>query len=92
MRTDGECAALATQRNAGASPIGRWSGQLARRGVMTEVKTELASVEEHDNAVRKAIERMAYTLYQLDGFKDGHDQERAERELTIQGVPFSIEK
>ena len=29
---------------------------------MTELKTELASVEEHDNAVRKAIERRAYTL------------------------------
>jgi hypothetical protein len=61
---------------------------------MTERKTELASVEEHDNSVRKAIERRAFTLYELDGLKDGHDQEhwfRAERELTIQDVPFSIE-
>jgi len=61
---------------------------------MTEVKTELASVEEHDNAVRKAIERRAYALYELDGFITGHDQDhwfRAERELTIQNVPFSIE-
>jgi hypothetical protein len=37
----------------------------------TNVKTELASVEEHDNAVWKAIERRAYALYELDGFKDG---------------------
>jgi hypothetical protein len=61
---------------------------------MTERKTELARVEEHDNSVRKAIERRAFTLYELDGLKDGHDQEhwfRAERELTIQDVPFSIE-
>ena len=61
---------------------------------MTERKTELASVEEHDNSVRKAIERRAFTLYELDGLKDGHDLEhwfRAERELTIQDVPFSIE-
>ena len=61
---------------------------------MTELKTELASVEEHDNSVRKAIERRAFTLYELDGLKDGHDQEhwfRAEEELTIQDVPFSIE-
>ena len=60
---------------------------------MTEVKTELASVEENDNAARKAIEQRAYTLYELDGFKNGHDQEhwfRAERELTIQDVPLSI--
>jgi hypothetical protein len=61
---------------------------------MTEVKTELASLEEHDNAVRKAIERRAHALYELCGFKDGHDQGhwfQAERELTIQGIPFSIE-
>jgi hypothetical protein len=91
---DGECAALATKRNASGSPIGQWSGQLAERGVMTEVKTELASLEEHDNAVWKAIERRAYALYELDGFKGGHDQEhwfQAERELTIQDVPLSIE-
>ena len=61
---------------------------------MTEVKTESASLEEHADVVRKAIERRAYTLFELDGFKDGHDQEhwfRAERELTIQDVSFSIE-
>jgi hypothetical protein len=61
---------------------------------MTELKTELASVEEHDNSVRKAIERRAFTLYELDGLKDGRDQEhwfRAEQELTKQDVPFSIE-
>jgi len=50
-------------------------------------------LEEHDNAQRKAIERRAHTLYEIDGFKDGRDQEhwfRAERELTIQDVPLSI--
>jgi hypothetical protein len=61
---------------------------------MTEVKTELAGPEEHDNAVRKAIERRAYTLYELDGFNDGRDKEhwlQAERELAIQEVPPSLE-
>jgi len=61
---------------------------------MTEVKTELASLEQHDNAMWKAIERRAYMLYELDGLVDGRDQEhwfRAERELTIQDLPFSIE-
>jgi len=61
---------------------------------MTEVKTELASVEENDNAARKAIEQRAYTLYELDGFKNGHDQEhwfRAELELTAHGASLSIE-
>jgi hypothetical protein len=61
---------------------------------MTEVKTELASREEHDNAMWKAIERRAYTLYESGGLIDGHDQEhwfRAERDLPIQDVPFSIE-
>jgi hypothetical protein len=61
---------------------------------MNEVKMEFASLEEHDNAVWKAIERRAYTLYERDGFKDGYDQEhwlRAERELMIQDVPLAIE-
>ena len=61
---------------------------------MTEVKTELASLEEHDNAVWKAVERRAYALYELDGFTDGHDQEhwlRAEAELTAHGASLSIE-
>jgi hypothetical protein len=61
---------------------------------MIEVKTELASVEEHDNAVRKAVERRAYTLYELDGLKEGHDQHhwfRAEREIVNQDVTFSLE-
>ena len=61
---------------------------------MSEVKTELASLEEHHNALHKAIERRAYTLYDLDGCKDGNDQEhwfRAERGLTVQDIPFSIE-
>jgi hypothetical protein len=60
---------------------------------MTKVKTELATLRQHDNAVRNAIERKAYTLYECDDFKDGHDQEhwfRAERELTIQDIPFAI--
>jgi hypothetical protein len=51
-------------------------------------------VKEHDNAVQQAIERRAYTLYEPDDFKEGHDREhwfRAERELMIQDVPFSIE-
>ena len=58
------------------------------------VKTELVSVEENDDSIRKAIERRAYALYELDGFKDGSDQEhwfRAERELTIQDAACSIE-
>jgi len=61
---------------------------------MTEVKTELATLGQHDNAARNAIERRAYTFYESDDFKDGCDQEhwlRAERDLTIQDVPFSIE-
>jgi hypothetical protein len=61
---------------------------------MNEIKMEFASLEEHDNVVRKAIERRAYTLYESDGSKDGYDQEhwlRAERELMIQDVPLSIE-
>ena len=58
------------------------------------VKTELASVEENDDSIRKAIERRAYALYELDGFTDGSDQEhwfRAEKELTIQDAACSIE-
>lgn len=58
------------------------------------VKTEFASVEENDGLIRKAIERRAYELCELDGFKDGSDQEhwfRAEKELTIQDVTCSIE-
>ena len=61
---------------------------------MSKVKTEWATLEQHDNAARNAIERKAYTFYECDDFKDGRDQEhwfRAERELTIQDVPFSIE-
>ena len=60
---------------------------------MTDVKTEWASVEEHDNAMRNAIERRAYRLYELDGFTAGHDQEhwfQAERQLTSQDIEFSI--
>jgi Protein of unknown function (DUF2934) len=40
------------------------------------------------------IERRAYALYEVDGFKDGSDQEhwfRAEKELTIQNGACSIE-
>jgi hypothetical protein len=58
------------------------------------VKTEFASVEENDGLIQKAIERRAYELYELDGFKDGSDQEhwlRAEKELTIQDVTCPIE-
>ncbi len=58
------------------------------------VKTELASVEENDGEIRKAIERRAYELYERDGSKDGSDQEhwlRAEKELTIQDPTCSIE-
>jgi hypothetical protein len=58
------------------------------------VKTEFASVEENDGLIRKAIERRAYELYELDGFKDGSDQEhwfRAENELTIQDVTCSTQ-
>jgi hypothetical protein len=94
VRTNVECAAAAAKRNASGSPIAQWSGQLERRGVMTKVKTVLASLEENDDASRKAIERRAYTLYERDGFTDGHDHEHwfeAERELMIQDVPFSID-
>jgi hypothetical protein len=51
-------------------------------------------LEEHDDAVRKTIERRAYTLYERDGFADGHDHEHwfeADRELMIQDVPLSID-
>jgi hypothetical protein len=67
--------------------------RLARRTPVI-VKTEWASVEENDYSIRKAIERRAYKLYELDGFKDGSDQEhwfRAEKELTIQDAACSIE-
>jgi len=68
-------------------------GAISRSNVMTDVKTEWASVEEHDNAMRNAIERRAYRLYELDGFTAGHDQEhwfQAERQLTSQDIEFSI--
>ena len=58
------------------------------------VKTEFARVEENDGLMRKATERRAYELYELDGVKDGSDQEhwlRAEKELTIQDVTCSLE-
>jgi hypothetical protein len=61
---------------------------------MTDVKTEWASLEEHDDAMRNAIERSAYRLYELDGLTAGRDQEhwfQAERQLTSQGIEFSIE-
>ena len=51
-------------------------GVISRSKVMTDVKTEWASVEEHDNAMRNAIELRAHRLYELDGFTAGHDQER----------------
>jgi hypothetical protein len=60
---------------------------------MTDVKTEWASLEEHEDAMRNAIERRAYGLYELDGFTAGHDQEhwfQAERQLTNQDIQFSI--
>jgi len=60
---------------------------------MTTVKTELATLRQHDNAARSAIERRAYTFYEFDDFKNGHDQEhwfRAEQELTTQDIPFAI--
>ena len=57
---------------------------------MNEVKTEFASMEEHDNVVWKTIERGAYTLYERDGCKDGYDREhwfRAERGTNDSGRP-----
>ena len=51
-------------------------------------------MEEHNDAVRKAIERRAYNLYELDGFRDGNDLEhwlRAEHELTGQDSPLILE-
>ena len=58
------------------------------------IKTELAGVEGNEGEIRKAIEWRAYALYELDGFRDGSDQEhcfRAERELTIQDAACLIE-
>jgi hypothetical protein len=58
------------------------------------VKTEISTVEEHNSALRKAIERRAYALYQPDGLRHGHDDEhwyRAEQELTAQDVPLLVE-
>ena len=60
---------------------------------MTDVKTEWASLEEHDDAMRNAIERRAYGLYELDSFTAGRDEEhwfQAERQLTNQDAEFSI--
>ena len=37
---------------------------------MTDVKTEWVSQEEHGDAMRNALERRAYELYELDGFVD----------------------
>jgi DUF2934 family protein len=62
---------------------------------MTKMKTELATLRQHDDAVRNAIERKTCTFYEFDDFKDGNDQEhwfRAERELTTQDIPFAIEE
>jgi HSP20 family molecular chaperone IbpA len=59
-----------------------------------EVKTESSSVEEHNTAVRKAIERRAYALYEDDHFKDGNDHAhwlQAEQELTDQDVPVLLD-
>ena len=61
---------------------------------MTEFKTELASLEEHNDAVQKTIQRRAHKSYELDDFTDGHDQDQwfgAERESMILDIPFSIE-
>jgi DUF2934 family protein len=61
---------------------------------MNRVRTELSSVEEHETAVQQAIARRAYTLYEMDDFKDGLDLDhwfRAERELAIQDVSLSVE-
>ena len=60
---------------------------------MIDVKTEWATLEEHDDAMRNAIERRAYGLYELDSFPAGRDQEhwfQAERQLTSQDIEFSI--
>lgn len=61
---------------------------------MNTVKTELTSLEDHKNAVHRAISRRAYALYEMDGFKDGLNLDhwfRAERELAAQDVPLSFE-
>jgi hypothetical protein len=67
---------------------------VTRRGGESEVRTELSSVEEHNNILRKAIERRAYSLYELDHCKDGNDQThwfRAEQELAAQTALFCLE-
>ena len=59
---------------------------------MIDVKTERATLEEHDDAMRNAIERRAYGLYEFDSFTAGRDQEhwfQAERQLTNQDIEFS---
>ena len=45
--------------------------------------------------MQEDIARRAYALYEIDDFKDGLDLDhwfRAERELTVPGVPLSIEE
>jgi hypothetical protein len=61
---------------------------------MTRIKTELSGMEGHKKAVQEEIARRAYTLYEIDDFKDGLDLDhwfRAEQELTMQDVPLSVE-
>ena len=61
---------------------------------MTRIKTELSGMEYHKKAVQEEIARRAYTLYEIDDFKDWFDLDhwfRAERELTVQDVPLSVE-
>ena len=40
---------------------------------MTRIKTELSGMEYHKKAVQEEIARRAYTLYEIDDFKDWFD-------------------
>ncbi len=61
---------------------------------MTDVKTEWASLEEHDDAMRNAIERRAYRLYELDEASPPDATRttgfQAERQLTSLDIELSI--
>ena len=61
---------------------------------MNRVKTELSSLEDHKTALRRAIARRAYALYETDGSRDGLDLDhwfRAEREVVIENPLLSFE-
>jgi len=38
---------------------------------MTQLTTELSSTQQHHDAIREAIAKHAFALYESEGFKDG---------------------